>query len=62
MQCLMEKQQFFASLYEDVTGQESPHRGLLLRGDPTDLQQGETLLKGAIDEGRSWDTDSYNSL
>ncbi|KAM9844767.1 rho guanine nucleotide exchange factor 18a isoform 2-T2 [Aulostomus maculatus] len=49
-QSLTEKLQIFAALYEDVTGQESPHRGLLLRGDPTDLQQGETLLKGAIDE------------
>ncbi|XP_044076955.1 rho guanine nucleotide exchange factor 18a isoform X2 [Siniperca chuatsi] len=47
---LTEKQQIFAALYETVTEQETPHKGLLLRGDATDLQQGETLLKGAIDE------------
>lgn len=49
-QCLAEKQQIFAALYETVTEQETPHKGLLLRGDASDLQQGETLLKGAIDE------------
>uniref|UniRef100_UPI0037E7EA17 rho guanine nucleotide exchange factor 18a isoform X2 n=1 Tax=Semicossyphus pulcher TaxID=241346 RepID=UPI0037E7EA17 len=49
-QSLTEKQQIFAALYETVTEQETPHKGLLLRGDATDLQQGETLLKGAIDE------------
>ncbi|XP_041658257.1 rho guanine nucleotide exchange factor 18a [Cheilinus undulatus] len=49
-QSLTEKQQIFAALYETVTEQETPHKGLLLRGDMTDLQQGETLLKGAIDE------------
>ncbi|XP_020490917.2 rho guanine nucleotide exchange factor 18a isoform X1 [Labrus bergylta] len=49
-QSLTEKQQIFAALYETVTEQETPHKGLLLRGDTTDLQQGETLLKGAIDE------------
>nr|XP_046263501.1 rho guanine nucleotide exchange factor 18a isoform X2 [Scatophagus argus] len=49
-QNLLEKQQIFAALYETVMEQEAPHKGLLLRGDATDLQQGETLLKGAIDE------------
>ncbi|XP_070701663.1 rho guanine nucleotide exchange factor 18a [Pempheris klunzingeri] len=49
-QSLTEKLQIFAALYETVTEQETPHKGLLLRGDATDLQQGETLLKGAIDE------------
>ncbi|XP_074507881.1 rho guanine nucleotide exchange factor 18a isoform X1 [Sebastes fasciatus] len=49
-QSLMEKQQIFAALYETMTEQETPHKGLLLRGDATDLQQGATLLKGAIDE------------
>ncbi|XP_035525965.1 rho guanine nucleotide exchange factor 18a [Morone saxatilis] len=49
-QNLTEKQQIFAALYETVTEQETPHKGLLLRGDTSDLQQGETLLKGAIDE------------
>lgn len=50
MQSLTEKQQIFAALYEDATSQETPHKGLLLRGDTADLQQGETLLNGAIDE------------
>ncbi|KAM7400321.1 hypothetical protein PAMA_004830 [Pampus argenteus] len=49
-QSLAEKLQIFAALYEGATGQETPHKGLLLRGDATDLQQGATLLKGAIDE------------
>ncbi|KAF0046751.1 hypothetical protein F2P81_000384 [Scophthalmus maximus] len=49
-QSLAEKQQIFAALYESVTQQETPHKGLLLRGDATDLQQGEALLRGAIDE------------
>lgn len=49
-QALAEKQQIFAALYETVMEEETPHKGLLLRGDTTDLQQGETLLKGAIDE------------
>uniref|UniRef100_A0A3P8U1G7 Rho/rac guanine nucleotide exchange factor (GEF) 18a n=1 Tax=Amphiprion percula TaxID=161767 RepID=A0A3P8U1G7_AMPPE len=51
MQSLTEKQQIFAALYEDVTSQETPHKGLLLRGDTADLQQGEMLLNGAINEG-----------
>lgn len=52
-QSLTEKQQIFAALYETVMEQETPHKGLLLRGDTSDLQQGETLLKGAINEGKS---------
>ncbi|XP_061587688.1 rho guanine nucleotide exchange factor 18-like isoform X2 [Cololabis saira] len=50
IQSLSEKQQLFAALYEYVTAQETPHKGLLLRGDTTDLQQGEVLLNGAIME------------
>ncbi|XP_036939232.1 rho guanine nucleotide exchange factor 18a [Acanthopagrus latus] len=49
-QNLAEKQQIFAALYESVMEQETPHKGLLLRGEASDLQQGETLLRGAIDE------------
>ncbi|XP_061654341.1 rho guanine nucleotide exchange factor 18a isoform X1 [Phyllopteryx taeniolatus] len=49
-QCLSEKLHIFSAMYEDITGKESPSRGLLLRGDTTDVQQGETLLKGAIHE------------
>ncbi|XP_008274020.1 rho guanine nucleotide exchange factor 18a [Stegastes partitus] len=49
-QSLKEKQLIFAALYEKVTSQETPHKGLLLRGDANDLQQGETLLNGAINE------------
>lgn len=52
-QCLAKKQQVFAALYENVMKQETPHKGLLLRGDASDLQQGERLLKGAIQEGQS---------
>ncbi|XP_019712328.1 rho guanine nucleotide exchange factor 18a isoform X2 [Hippocampus comes] len=51
--CLSEKLQIFSTMYQDMTGQESPTKGLLLRGDPADLQQGETLLKGAIHEVES---------
>ncbi|XP_056246840.1 rho guanine nucleotide exchange factor 18a isoform X1 [Seriola aureovittata] len=50
IQSLTEKQQIFAALYENAMEQETPHKGLLLRGDATDLQQGGALLKGAIDE------------
>ncbi|TNM98428.1 hypothetical protein fugu_014674 [Takifugu bimaculatus] len=49
-QCLTKKQEVFAVLYENVMKQEIPHKGLLLRGDASDLQQGETLLAGAIQE------------
>ncbi|XP_067330449.1 rho guanine nucleotide exchange factor 18a isoform X2 [Channa argus] len=47
---LTEKQKIFAALYETVMEQEAPHKGLLLRGVPTDLHQGETLLNRAIEE------------
>lgn len=49
-QSLEEKQHIFAALYSDVVGQEAPYKGLLLRGDASDLQQGEVLLSGAIEE------------
>ncbi|MEQ2240524.1 hypothetical protein ILYODFUR_015941 [Ilyodon furcidens] len=49
-QSLEEKQHIFATLYNHVVGQEAPSRGLLLRGDSSDLQQGEALLSGAIEE------------
>lgn len=52
-QSLTEKQQILAALYQKVMEQETPHKGLLLRGDASDLQQGETLLKEAIDEGKN---------
>uniref|UniRef100_A0A3B4AP44 Uncharacterized protein n=1 Tax=Periophthalmus magnuspinnatus TaxID=409849 RepID=A0A3B4AP44_9GOBI len=52
------KQQVCVSLFEAVTGQECPHRGLLLRSDTSDLQQGETLLQEAIREGEE-DTCSF---
>uniref|UniRef100_A0A4W5JMW1 Rho/rac guanine nucleotide exchange factor (GEF) 18b n=1 Tax=Hucho hucho TaxID=62062 RepID=A0A4W5JMW1_9TELE len=49
---LTEKLQLFADMAESVAGLEKmasrPH--LLLRGDTSDLHQGETLLKGAITE------------
>nr|XP_020447018.1 rho guanine nucleotide exchange factor 18-like [Monopterus albus]XP_020447019.1 rho guanine nucleotide exchange factor 18-like [Monopterus albus] len=47
---LADKQQMFADLYKNVTEQEYPHKGLLLRGDATDLQQGEALFKAAMVE------------
>lgn len=56
-QSLSEKQQIFAALCETVLEQEVSHKGLLLRGDASDLQRGETLLKGAIDEGEGEDHD-----
>lgn len=43
----------FAALYETVAKRETPHKGLLLRGDASDLQQGETLLVAAIRDGKS---------
>ncbi|XP_069548483.1 rho guanine nucleotide exchange factor 18a [Brachyistius frenatus] len=50
-QSLTDKLQIFSALYEDVTEQETPHKGLLLlRGDGANLQQGEALLNGAINE------------
>lgn len=39
--------------------QETPHKGLLLRGDASDLQQGEALLTGAIQEGKSAPPESF---
>uniref|UniRef100_A0A8C7NDX3 Rho/rac guanine nucleotide exchange factor (GEF) 18a n=1 Tax=Oncorhynchus mykiss TaxID=8022 RepID=A0A8C7NDX3_ONCMY len=52
VQSLTEKLQMFADMAEAVTGREdvAAHSCLLLRGDASDLQQGETLLKGAITE------------
>ncbi|KAG1945949.1 rho guanine nucleotide exchange factor 18-like isoform X1 [Pimephales promelas] len=51
-QSLTEKLQLFAELAESVAGLEdaSSRSRLLLRGDASDLQQGEQLLKGAITE------------
>uniref|UniRef100_A0A8C6V158 Rho/rac guanine nucleotide exchange factor (GEF) 18a n=1 Tax=Neogobius melanostomus TaxID=47308 RepID=A0A8C6V158_9GOBI len=49
-QSVAAKQQVLVSLYEAVTGQECPHRGLLLKGDASDLQQGQALLQEAISE------------
>ncbi|XP_073700369.1 rho guanine nucleotide exchange factor 18 [Garra rufa] len=52
VQSLTEKLQLFADLAESVAGLEdaSSRSRLLLRGDASDLQQGEQLLKGAITE------------
>lgn len=54
VQALNEKLQLFADMAESVAGLEdtASRSRLLLRGDSSDLQQGETLLKGAITEGR----------
>uniref|UniRef100_A0A3B4DLF7 Rho/rac guanine nucleotide exchange factor (GEF) 18b n=1 Tax=Pygocentrus nattereri TaxID=42514 RepID=A0A3B4DLF7_PYGNA len=51
-QALTEKLQLFAELAESVSGVEDvgSRSRLLLRGDASDLQQGEQLLKGAIIE------------
>ncbi|KAM3619498.1 uncharacterized protein V6R79_009228 [Siganus canaliculatus] len=51
-QALTEKLQLFADFAESVVGLEdaASRTRLLLRGDASDLQQGETLLKGAITE------------
>ena len=50
---LTEKLQLFADMAESVAGLEdiASRSHLLLRGDASDLHQGETLLKGAITEG-----------
>lgn len=55
VQSLTEKLQLFAELAESVAGLEdtSSRSRLLLRGDASDLQQGEQLLKGAITEGNT---------
>uniref|UniRef100_A0A3Q0RIL0 Rho/rac guanine nucleotide exchange factor (GEF) 18b n=1 Tax=Amphilophus citrinellus TaxID=61819 RepID=A0A3Q0RIL0_AMPCI len=52
MQTLTEKLQLFAEMAESVAGLEDAAScsRLLLRGDFSDLQQGEILLKGAITE------------
>lgn len=52
VQALTEKLQLFAEMAESMTGLEdtASRSRLLLRGDASDLQQGETLLKGAITE------------
>ncbi|KAI3368754.1 hypothetical protein L3Q82_025742, partial [Scortum barcoo] len=52
VQALTEKLQLFAEMAESVAGLEdtASRSRLLLRGDASDLQQGETLLKGAITE------------
>ncbi|XP_042604714.1 rho guanine nucleotide exchange factor 18-like isoform X2 [Cyprinus carpio] len=52
VQTLTEKLQLFAEMAESVAGLEdaSSCSRLLLRGDSSDLQQGEQLLKGAITE------------
>ncbi|XP_077463512.1 rho guanine nucleotide exchange factor 18 [Stigmatopora argus] len=52
VQALSEKLQLFADMAESVAGLEdtSTRSKLLLRGDASDLQQGEALLKGAITE------------
>ncbi|XP_056614215.1 rho guanine nucleotide exchange factor 18 isoform X2 [Triplophysa dalaica] len=49
---LTDKLQLFSDLVESVAGVEdvSHHSRLLLRGDASDLQQGEQLIKGAITE------------
>nr|XP_046210727.1 rho guanine nucleotide exchange factor 18-like [Oncorhynchus gorbuscha] len=49
---LTEKLQLFADMAESVAGLENiaSRSHLLLRGDASDLHQGETLLKGAITE------------
>lgn len=61
IQALTEKLQLFADMAESVGGLEdtASRSRLMLRGDPSDLQQGETLLKGAITEGRTVLHESY---
>ncbi|KAM9849059.1 rho guanine nucleotide exchange factor 18 [Aulostomus maculatus] len=52
IQALTEKLQLFADMAESAAGLEdtASRSRLLLRGDASDLQQGEALLKGAITE------------
>lgn len=54
VQALTEKLQLFADMAASVAGLEdtASRSRLLLRGDASDLQQGEALLKGALTEGR----------
>uniref|UniRef100_A0A4W5N770 Rho/rac guanine nucleotide exchange factor (GEF) 18a n=1 Tax=Hucho hucho TaxID=62062 RepID=A0A4W5N770_9TELE len=58
VQSLTEKLQMFADMAEAVTGLKdvASHSRLLLHGDASDLQLGETLLKGAITEARGAQT------
>jgi hypothetical protein len=49
---LQEKLQIFAFFTENLTGVETPQKRLLLRGDASDRQQGETLIMGAIKDGK----------
>lgn len=53
VQALTEKLQLFVEMSESVSGLEDAalRSRLLLRGDTSDLQQGEALLKAAITEG-----------
>jgi len=55
IQALTEKLHLFADMAASVAGLEdaASRSRLLLRGDASDLQQGEALLKGAITEGRT---------
>lgn len=55
VQALTDKLQLFADMAESVAGLDdtASRSRLLLRGDASDLQQGEALLKGAITEGRT---------
>ena len=50
---LKEKLQIFAFHFENLTGLQTSQKRLLLRGDASDLQQGEALLMGAIRDGTS---------
>lgn len=54
-QILTEKLELFADMAASVGGAEDvvSRSRLLLRGDTSDLQQGEQLLKGAITEGKA---------
>ncbi|XP_068599454.1 rho guanine nucleotide exchange factor 18 [Brachionichthys hirsutus] len=54
-QALTEKLQLFADFVDSAAGPEetASRSRLLLRGDTPDLQQGETLLKGAITEAEN---------
>lgn len=61
-QALTEKLQLFADMVDSAMGPDdtASRTRLLLRGDAPDLQQGETLLKGAITEGRTVSHDVYS--
>ncbi|XP_047446647.1 rho guanine nucleotide exchange factor 18a [Mugil cephalus] len=49
-QNLQEKLQIFAHMYDNLMEHQIDHKSLLLRGTAADLQQGEALLNGAINE------------